>query len=115
MRQGSEADEVEMEEAPDSGVDGRKILREIMEEAVFESPPSVPPAPEVEVGPPEKRAVPAGTFRRTGLAGGVLMFAGAAWTAQAMASKSWIACLLAAGFLTAGVLLLGRAALREKP
>jgi len=105
-----------MGEESDPGVDRQKVLRE-MEDAVFEPPRPVLSPGEGPEGPegPGDGALSPPPVRRTGLAGLVLVFAGAAWTFQAAVSKSWISCLLAAGFLASGLLLLGRAILREKP
>lgn len=117
MREGSGAEELGMVGESDSGVDRQRILRE-MEDAVFEPPrPVLTPGegPEEEMKTVGPAVAPARPVRRTGLAGLVLILAGAAWAVQSSISKSWIACLLAAGFLAAGLLLLGRVVLREKP
>jgi hypothetical protein len=54
-------------------------------------------------------------IRRGAVAGAALSLAGIGWLAAAMAWKGWTASVLAAAFLTAGLLFLGRACLREKP
>ena len=110
-----------MAEGDDPGIDRQEVLREL-EAAVFErSSPSVFDAGEEEPGgsapEPESRPSPAAgrAARREVLAGAVLGLAGAAWLAAASSSRGWAACVLSAAFLSAGLLLLGRAFLREKP
>jgi len=103
----------------DPGVDRQEVLREF-EAAVFEPPrPVLPPlgVPEEPPPPPAPAPAPGAAWqiRRGGLAGAALALAGAGWLAVAMVARNWIACALSAALLTAGLLFLGRAFLREKP
>ncbi len=108
-----------VDEEGEGGIDRREALR-AYEDAIFEPPRPVMPLEEVPQGPSpsrvtERPAVPATRLRLWAVSGAALGIAGVGWLAAAMVLKGWLACALAAAFLTAGLIMLGRACAGEKP